>query len=187
MIIIINLILPEAKWTTRVMTFQSKFYLESLIPFFFIQYTQPFLAAWRMYIHMYKKLAILGERNHWWYWFLRMTCKESIIMILPVTARVVIIIYKWICFPVFNKQPSPPHTNIITLAYTYNQHLPFSLATQFHDCWLLITSACTIINNQQYSLKMINLILYLNCGIIEIIMGIILSIMGDFFEHYSKA
>jgi len=27
----------------------------------------------------------------------------------------------------------------------------------------------------------------LNCGIIEIIMGIILSIMGDFFEHCSKA
>jgi len=26
----------------------------------------------------------------------------------------------------------------------------------------------------------------LNCGIIEIIMGIILSIMGDFFEHCSK-
>jgi len=27
----------------------------------------------------------------------------------------------------------------------------------------------------------------LNCGIIEIIMGIILSIMGDFFEHCPKA
>ena len=26
-----------------------------------------------------------------------------------------------------------------------------------------------------------------NCGIIEIIMGIILSIIGDFFEHCSKA
>jgi len=27
----------------------------------------------------------------------------------------------------------------------------------------------------------------LSCGIIEIIMGIILSIMGEFFEHCSKA
>jgi len=26
----------------------------------------------------------------------------------------------------------------------------------------------------------------LSCGIIEIIMGIILSIMGEFFEHCSK-
>jgi len=29
--------------------------------------------------------------------------------------------------------------------------------------------------------------LWLSCGIIEIIMGIILSIMGEFFEHCSKA
>jgi len=36
-----------------------------------------------------------------------------------------------------------------------------------------------------YSLKIIKFVV--EHGIIEIIMGIILSIMGDFFEHCSKA
>ena len=37
-------------------------------------------------------------------------------------------------------------------------------------------------------IKLLKIIkLYTDCGIVAVVMGIILSIIGNFFEHYSKA